>query len=49
MPFVDRYPPNDVLRGPFALDEWRADVVADYLLLGHAAAVLLGADIFEWW
>ncbi|CAE7368573.1 IDE, partial [Symbiodinium pilosum] len=28
---LHRYPPNDVLRGPFALDEWRADVVADYL------------------
>eukprot|EP00439_Symbiodinium_sp_Y106_P073270 s1796_g13.t1 len=28
---LHRYPANEVLRGPFALDEWRSDVVAEYL------------------
>lgn len=28
---MHRYPAKEVLRGPFALDEWRADVVAEYL------------------
>eukprot|EP00913_Durusdinium_trenchii_P014068 g13209.t1 len=28
---LHRYPAKEVLRGPFALDEWRPDVVAEYL------------------
>ena len=28
---LHKYPAKEVLRGPFALDEWRSDVVEEYL------------------
>ncbi|CAJ1396757.1 unnamed protein product [Effrenium voratum] len=46
---LHRYPPKEVLRGPFALDEWRADVVEEYLskLTADNCLVFITSDGFK--
>eukprot|EP00931_Biecheleriopsis_adriatica_P031421 TRINITY_DN18431_c0_g1_i3.p1 TRINITY_DN18431_c0_g1~~TRINITY_DN18431_c0_g1_i3.p1 ORF type:complete len:1119 (+),score=279.20 TRINITY_DN18431_c0_g1_i3:68-3424(+) len=45
---MQRYPAHEVLRGPFALDEWREDVVAEYLstLTPERCLIFLTSDAF---
>ncbi|CAE7420757.1 IDE [Symbiodinium natans] len=46
---LHRYPASEVLRGPFALDEWRSDVVADYLstLTPENCLIMITSDGFR--